>query len=108
MDIMGCQVAGQEVKVLGNYCFYLGDQRRVEDILFDYFLELYGIEEVLDSRLMFYDDYNMNNYYEIFETDFEKWLGIMNNYFLDNMKFICTHWNLCRNNFIGQYSKILN
>jgi len=53
MDILGCQVSNQNVKVLGDYCFYLSTQKSAKEILFNYFLELYDVEEVLDSRLMF-------------------------------------------------------
>lgn len=99
MDILGCQVSSQEVRVIGDYCFYLSNQKSAKEILFDYFLELYGITEVLDSRLMFYTDYEMNDCHEVFEKDFDMWLNIMNNYFIADMKFIYDNWNECKKNY---------
>jgi hypothetical protein len=108
MDILGCQVSSQKVRVLGDYCFYKTNQRSAKEILFNYFLEVYGIEEVLDSRLMFYDDYNGDNYEEVFEKDFNLWLSIMENYFISNLMFLYRNWDECKKNFIDAYEGLFN
>jgi len=108
MEILGCQVSSQEVRVIGDYCFYRSSQKTAKEILFNYFLEVYGIEEVLDSRLMFYDDYDLNNYEEVFEKDFNLWMNIMENYFISNFRFLYRNWNECKKVFIETYSELLN
>jgi len=108
MDILGCQVSSQEVRVLGDYCFYLSNQKTAKEILFNYFLEVYGIQEVLDSRLMFYDDYDGDYCEEVFEKDFEIWLNIMENYFISNFIFLYRNWNECKKNFIDAYVRLFN
>jgi len=94
MSILDCQVSDQNINA--------------KEVLFNYFLAIYDIEEVLDSRLMFYYDYDNNNYVEVFKRDFPLWMWLMETYFLSNFRYLFRNWEECKKNFIDSYEELLN
>jgi len=89
-----------DAKLLGDH---YNDQISVKEILFNYFLEVYEVEEILDSRLMFYNDYDNNNYPEVFRRDFILWLWLIETYFLSSFRHIYRNWDECKRNYIENY-----
>ena len=101
-----------KIKVLGEYIFCLSEHKTqlqqnydiifidFPTLLFDYFLEEFEIDNLLDLNLMFIDDCQIN-IDDIFVDNFEKWVDLFRDNFLGDLKFILDNFEECRDGYIG-------